>query len=109
VRLLCLLALALTAALVGCGDDKDEGPRRLEQVFAGKDSSGDDLTPEEMAAQGDRIWFTESTDVASIDARSGKPATPPQEVGSERPILYDIAGGYVWSSANFEFPRRARQ
>src|SRR3712207_1986103 len=87
------LVLPVAIALAGCGEDENDGPRRLEEVFVGKDSDGEDLDPEEMAAQGDRIWFLDSTSVGSFDGRTGKPVTSPQEVGTDRPILYDIAAG----------------
>ena len=92
-----LLALSAALLLVACGggDSHSDGPRKLEVVSIGKDSSGDELDPEYLAAKGDRLWVVIGRDVASIDARTGKLATEPQPVGQVEgiPLLYDIAAG----------------
>ena len=99
-----LLALGATLALVACGGGEGDGPRRLETVSIGKDSTGDELDPEYLAAKGDRLWVVIGNDVASIDARSGKVVTEPQPAGQFEggALVYDIAAGDegVWVLAS---------
>src|SRR3954469_17223926 len=101
VHSVCLLMTA-ALALQGCGagSDKAQGPRKLEVASLGKDSSGEELDPEELAAQGDTLWMTLGNSVASADGASGKLATQPQEVPGN-PLVYDIAAGDagVWMVA----------
>jgi hypothetical protein len=97
MRLAGLTVLLASAVLVGaCGGDDENGgptgPRELEVASLGKDDDGEDIEPEEMAGQGDVLWMTVGSDVASADGKTGKLRTKPQEVPGN-PILYDIAAG----------------
>src|SRR3954449_3923742 len=98
--LLVLAAALLLSACGGGGSDKPQGPRKLEVASLGKDSSGEELDPEELAAQGDTLWMTLGNSVASADGASGKLETQPQEVPGN-PLVYDIAAGDagVWMVA----------
>jgi hypothetical protein len=95
-----LAVLVAVLALGGCGG-ADKGPRKYQVASLGKDSTGDEIDPEELAAKGDTLWLTLGAQIGRVDGKEGKLIGKPQDVGHFRlpALIYDIAAGDagVWA------------